>query len=197
VGYSLAAIAIGLALLAYPGYLGYRAYTLPMINDITTDAIDPPRFDTLAQLRPRGTSEYAGLYAAELQRKAYPDVEPLSVSVAPRAAYDAAIAAVQKRKWRVVVERPPQPGRRDGHIEAVARTPIMGFRDDVTIRIRPDEDGARIDIRSASRYGRHDLGANASRILGLIEDIETRTAASAESRRERPAQQPKPQPVRR
>ena len=48
-----------------------------MINDITTDALDPPRFDVLARLRPRGTVEYAGLYAAEQQRKAYPDVEPL------------------------------------------------------------------------------------------------------------------------
>ena len=48
-----------------------------MINDITTDPIDPPRFDVLARLRPRGTVEYAGLYAAELQRRAYPDIEPL------------------------------------------------------------------------------------------------------------------------
>ena len=54
-----------------------------MINDITTDALDPPRFDVLARLRPRGTVEYAGLYAAELQRKAYPDIEPLSVNAAP------------------------------------------------------------------------------------------------------------------
>ena len=79
-GHAFAAIAIGLALIAYPAYLGYRAYTLPMINDITTDALDPPRFDVLARLRPRGTVEYAGLYAAELQRKAYSDVEPLSVN---------------------------------------------------------------------------------------------------------------------
>ncbi len=48
-----------------------------MINDITTDPLDPPRFDVLARLRPRGTVEYAGLYAAELQRQAYPDIEPL------------------------------------------------------------------------------------------------------------------------
>ena len=69
--------ASALALIAYPAYLGYRAYQLPMINDITTDPLDPPRFDVLARLRPRGTVEYAGLYAAELQRKAYPDIEPL------------------------------------------------------------------------------------------------------------------------
>ena len=69
-----------------------------------------------------------------------------------------------KRKWRVVDARAPLAGRRDGRIEAVARTAIMGFRDDVVIRIRPDPDGARIDIRSTSRYGRHDFGTNAARV---------------------------------
>jgi uncharacterized protein (DUF1499 family) len=194
VGYAFAAIGIGVALLAYPAFLGYRAYKLPMINDIATDPIDPPRFDVLARLRPRGTVEYAGLYAAELQRKAYPDIEPLSVNAPPKAAYDAAMAVIQRRKWRVVVDRPPQPGRRDGQIEAVARTPIMGFREDVSLRVRPDDDGARIDVRSASRYVRHDFGGNASRIRSLLEEIEARadTEEKREQRQQQKAQQGKP-----
>ena len=57
-------------------------------------------------------------------------------------------------------------------IEAVARTPILGFRDDVVVRIRPDPDGARIDIRSTSRYGRHDFGTNAARVASLSEAID-------------------------
>ena len=182
-----AVIGIVLALIAYPAYLGYRAYTLPMINDITTDALDPPRFDVLARLRPRGTVEYAGLYAAELQRKAYPDIEPLSVNAAPKAAYDATMAIIVRRKWRVVVDRPPQPPRRDGVIEAVARTPIMGFRDDVTVRVRREDDGSRIDVRSASRYGRHDFGGNAARIKSLLEDVDDRLTADSE-KAERAAQ---------
>src|SRR5712671_324763 len=186
-GHAFAAIGIGVALLAYPVYLGYRAYTLPMINDITTDAFDPPRFDVLARLRPRGTVEYAGLYAAELQRKAYPDIEPLSVNAAPRVAYDAAMAVIVRKKWRVVVDRPPQPPRRDGVIEAVARTPIMGFREDIAVRIRREDDGAKIDVRSASRYGRHDFGTNAARIKSLLEDVDDRLTADNE-KAERAAQ---------
>jgi uncharacterized protein (DUF1499 family) len=186
-GHAFAAIGIGLALIAYPAYLGYRAYTLPMINDITTDALDPPRFDVLARLRPRGTVEYAGLYTAELQRKAYADIEPLSVNAAPKVAYDAAMAIIVRRKWRVVVDRPPQPPRRDGVIEAVARTPIMGFREDIALRIRRDDDGARIDARSASRFGRHDFGSNASRIKNLLDDIDDRLTADNE-KAERAAQ---------
>src|SRR3954468_2759340 len=187
VGHAFTAIGIGVALLAYPAYLGYAAYKLPMINDITTDPLDPPRFEVLARLRPRGTVEYAGLYAAELQRKAYPDVETLSVNAAPRVAYDAAMGVTAGRKGRVVVARPPQPPRRDGVIEAVARTPIMGFREDIAVRIRRDDDGAKIDVRSASRFGRHDFGSNAARIKSLLEDIDDRLTADNE-KAERAAQ---------
>jgi uncharacterized protein (DUF1499 family) len=199
-GHAFAAIAIGLALIAYPAYLGYRAYTLPMINDITTDALDYPRFNVLARFRPRGTVEYAGLYAAELQRKAYPDVEPLSVNAAPKAAYDAAMAVIVRRKWRVLDDRPPQPPRRDGVIEAVARTPIMGFREDITVRIRREDDGAKIDVRSASRFGRHDFGSNAARIKSLLEDIDDRLTADNEkaeraAQRQLQQQQKKNQPT--
>ena len=63
-------------------------------------------------------------------------------------------------------------GRRDGRIEAVARTPILGFRDDVVVRVRADPDGARVDIRSTSRYGRHDFGTNAARVVALSEAID-------------------------
>jgi uncharacterized protein (DUF1499 family) len=97
----------------------------------------------------------------------------------------------------VVDDRPPTAGRRDGRIEAVARTPVMGFRDDIAIRVRPNsEGGARIDVRSASRYGRHDFGANAARIRSLVEDVEERIGASDGPRQQRPTPA-RPQPARR
>jgi uncharacterized protein (DUF1499 family) len=65
------------------------------------------------------------------------------------------------------------PGGRSGQgrIEAVAETRLMRFQDDVTIRIRPSGAGTRIDIRSASRIGRHDFGANAARIRRFVTEI--------------------------
>jgi uncharacterized protein (DUF1499 family) len=173
-GAALGAMAISLAILAYPAYLGLKAYRLPWIHDITTDPIDPPRYEALSRLRPRDANpvDYAGLYTAEHQRKAYPDVGPLGTNATPQAAYDAVLAVVNKRRWRVVDARAPQAGRREGRIEAVARTPIMGFRDDVVIRVRAEPDGTRIDARSSSRYGTSDFGTNASRVRGLMSDIE-------------------------
>jgi hypothetical protein len=186
---ALAALFIGLALIAYPAYLGIKAYRLPAIYDITTDPIDPPRFDAIARLRPRDANPitYEGLYAAEQQHAAYSDIEPDLTDSTAQEAYDAALKVITKRKWRIVDARPPQGGQpaapnarvaqpapagREGIIEAIARTPIMGFRDDVVVRIRAASDGARIDVRSASRYGRHDFGTNASRVRNLISDID-------------------------
>ncbi len=98
-GAALSAMLISLALLAYPAYLGIKAYRLPWIYDITTDPIDPPRYEALARLRPRDANPvaYAGLYAAEQQRTAYPDIGPLGTNATPQAAYDAALAVVNKR----------------------------------------------------------------------------------------------------
>ena len=173
-GYALTAIGIGVALLAYPTYLVAKSYKLPWIYDITTDPLDPPRYEALARIRPRDANPiiYAGLSAAELQRAAYPDIETLDAEASVQASYEAALAVITKRRWRIVEQRPPQPPRREGRIEAVARTPIMGFRDDVVVRVRADGGGSRIDVRSSSRYGAFDFGANAARVRALIEDID-------------------------
>jgi uncharacterized protein (DUF1499 family) len=80
---------------------------------------------------------------------------------------------------------------RDGHIEAIARTPIMGFRDDVVVRIRPTREGAKIDIRSASRFGSSDFGTNAARVLALIDDIDDAATPEKPEREERPKSAPK------
>jgi uncharacterized protein (DUF1499 family) len=183
-GRAVTALFIGTALLAYPGYLAAQSYRLPALNDITTDTADPPRFEAIARLRPRDANPiaYPGAEATQKQRAAYPDVGPLQLDAAPQEAYDTALDLMTKRRWRVVDARGPQAGRRDGRIEAVARTTIMGFRDDVVVRVRASSGGSRVDVRSASRYGTHDFGSNAKRVRSLLEEIEenvgTQPAAS-------------------
>jgi uncharacterized protein (DUF1499 family) len=194
-GSAILGLILGLLLLAYPSYLGYRASKLPAISDITTDPGDPPRFDVLARLRPRGSSEYPGATVARAQREAYPDIAPLQVNAPAKLAYDITLALVTKRKWHVVDARPLAAGRREAVIEAVARTPIMGFRDDVVIRVSAVSDGARVDVRSASRYGLYDFGANAARIRSLLEDIDDAVNSAPEPRAE-PEKKPQSPPKR-
>ena len=191
-GRAVLGLFLGLLLLAYPGYLAYRGSKLPAITDITTDTVHPPRFDLLARLRPRGRNDYPGAQTAALQRAAYPDIAPLDESVAPAIAFRAALAVVDKRKWLIVDARPPAPPRRDGVIEAVARTFIMGFRDDVVVRVSAEDGGARIDVRSASRIGVSDLGTNAARVRALLADIDDAIGELPAEPRPEPAKKPAP-----
>jgi hypothetical protein len=170
----LLALLIDAVVLAYPAYLGLQYRKLPPIHDITTDQIDPPRFEALAQLRTgdgTNTAVYAVLYSAELQRLYYPDIDTIELDVPADRAFDVTRQIVIKRKWLIIDERAPLPPRRLGRIEAVARTLVMGFREDVSIRVTPDGEGSRVDIRSSSRYFESDLGSNAARISKLIDDI--------------------------
>ena len=173
----LLAFLIDALVLAYPAYLGLQYRKLPPIHDITTDPIDPPRFEALARLRTgegTNTAVYAGLYSAEQQRHGLSGHRDRWNSRSRCSApTSVTLRLVTKRKWLVIDERPPQPPRRVGRIEAVARTPIMGFREDVSIRVTPDGEDSRVDIRSASRYFESDLGSNAARIRRLIDDINT------------------------
>jgi uncharacterized protein (DUF1499 family) len=163
---------------------------LPAISDISTDTSNPPRFDALARQRPRDRISYPGAATALLQRAGYPDIAPLDLEVPSRVAYDAALALVTKRKWAISDSRAPTLARRDGVIEATARSPIMGFRDDVVIRVAPMGQGTRVDVRSASRVGTHDLGGNASRIRSLLEDIDDVVSSAPEPRQPPQAKTP-------
>lgn len=190
----LLAFLIDALVLAYPAYLVLQYRRLPPIHDITTDPTDPPRFRALSRLRTgddgTNTAVYAGLYSAELQRKAYPDIEPVSVELPVDRTFAIVLRLVNKRKWLIIDERPPRLPRDIGTIEAVARTPIMGFREDVAIRVQPDGDDSRVDIRSSSRYFESDLGSNAARVSKFTDDLNA--AAQAESLK--PVRKPPPPP---
>jgi uncharacterized protein (DUF1499 family) len=104
----------------------------------------------------------------------YPMIAPLVTAAAPDAAYTAALASVESRGWTVVVAEPES-----GLIDATEESFWFGFKDDIMIRVRSEGEGSRIDIRSTSRVGLSDLGANAKRVRDLLDEIETRLGKGA------------------
>jgi uncharacterized protein (DUF1499 family) len=136
----LGALALGLAAAAVPLEFQRRARAVPPINDISTAGDTAPAM-------------------AEQQRRAYPDVQPLMLSVPPDEAFERARTAALDMGWEIVSADPAA-----GRIDAVATTFWFGFRDDVTVRVTPQGGASRIDVRSKSRIGRGDAGANAGRI---------------------------------
>ena len=128
---------------------------------LTTDLGNPPVFTADRSLRAPGDNSpaYGGATIAEQQRQAYADLLPLETTMSPVQAFEHGLATAHALGWQVVAQ-----DREQGGIEAIDRTLIFGFVDDIAIRITPQGDGSRIDLRSASRAGVSDLGVNAKRI---------------------------------
>lgn len=136
----------------------------PPIHDITTDTENPPAFVAAVALNEPGRTEYEGEAVAEQQRAAYPDIVPATLPVAPDAGFDRALAAVEQMGWEIL-----EADAAGGRIEATDRTFWFGFADDVVVRVTDTGDGgSRVDVRSLSRVGVGDLGANANRVREFL-----------------------------
>lgn len=106
------------------------------------------------------------------QRAAYPGVQAILLELEGDEAYQLVLKAVQARGWKIIDQAPPGGRSGLGHVDAVARTLIMGFPDDITIRIKPLAGQTKIDMRSVSRYGRNDFGVNAKRIESFAQEMQ-------------------------
>lgn len=137
----------------------------PPIHDITTDIDDPPTF-TVAP-RQRG----AGVNSLELdsevisqQQQAYADIQTIVSAAGIDEVFDRSVHVATNLGWDIYHQ-----DRNAGVIEAVDTTSIMGFKDDVIIRVRSNAQGTLLDLRSSSRVGVSDLGANAKRIRAFVQ----------------------------
>jgi hypothetical protein len=156
--------------------------SLPALTDISTDPVNPPPFGPIAKQRGPGSNStvWAGPRTAPIQARSYPDLRTLTVERGLDETFDLVLATVRGRRglgWRVVTQEPPAGGR-PGIIEASERTLLVGFTDDVVIRVAGRDGAVAVDVRSASRYGRHDLGANASRIRRFMREFQARLDAT-------------------
>ena len=170
-GQAFAGIAIALIGLALPLYYFSQFFLLPRLNDVETTPRQPMQFSQLAAQRPADANRIVepDLAAAEIQEKAYPDLRPMELERSATETFDIVHEAVKRTGWTIVLNEPP--GEQPGRIEATDRTMVMGYTDDVLVRVTGDDTHAFIDVRSVSRYGMHDLGANADRIRALFAEV--------------------------
>jgi Protein of unknown function (DUF1499) len=170
-------VLVGAATLLGPAGYWVAHNHLPTINDVTTDPASPPAFVSLAS-RPPGANAtaYPGQAYAELQAQAYPDLRTLVLDRSVEEAFDLVEDAVKRLRWSVVREEPPMTGKdaAPGVIEATEQTLLLGFTDDIVIRIGGTATRAKVDARSASRYGSFDMGQNAARLRRLLTEIRAR-----------------------
>ena len=170
---AVSGLLLGVLAFGPPALFARKAGEVPPIHDISTDTATPPQFQALLTQRAGApnTAVYGGPVVAAQQRAAYPDIRPLQWKASPTKVFTAALATAQAMGWTIGAQQPSE-----GRIEATATTFWFGFKDDVVIRLRPDDGGTRLDIRSESRVGSSDVGANAERIRSFREKLQERLA---------------------
>jgi len=170
---AIIAVAISLIPILGLGSQVFVARSVPGIHNISTDTIDPPQFNAVVALRGEGTNplEYKieNGDLAEIQRNAYPDIKTITANISVQNAFDKSVNIAEDLGW-VIVSKDEE----NGIIEATQTTTLWQFKDDIVIRIRANDqmpNTTDIDLRSVSRIGRSDLGANAKRIQRFIDQF--------------------------
>jgi uncharacterized protein (DUF1499 family) len=163
---ALTGIVLSVPVISATALFEYSASAYPRINDITTDTQDPPSYWDVPN-----PIEYPGQSVADLQLAAYPDIKPLELNVTAEKAFEKALEIVTKNGWEVIASDADE-----GRIEAVVTSLLFGFKDEIVVRVAAsDGEGSIIDIRSRSRIGRIDRGANAKRIKNFLNALKYST----------------------
>lgn len=145
---------------------------VPPIHDITTDTANPPGFVAIVPLRENAPNGYEyGVTEAWPAEKlgattmeAYPDLKPIESDLSVADAVDRTEDALRAMGLDIVAV-----DKDAGLVEATATTFWFGFKDDMVVRIVGNGQGSRIDLRSMSRVGQSDVGANAARITDFVD----------------------------
>lgn len=140
----------------------------PIINDVATDLVNPPEFVKNKPLPDAFKPQIFQAYKTELQ--------PLKLEATKQAAFEACQAACKRmQRWTLTREDPAE-----GMIQGYAVTGLLRFTDDFVIRVTEDGTTARVDMRSKSRLGKGDLGANAARIRAYLQDLASNAGCTTE-----------------
>jgi uncharacterized protein (DUF1499 family) len=137
---------------------------VPPIHNITTDLTNPPAYEAVLPLRDEGsnplelTAEVVALHST-----GYPDLKPVITALSTEQAIAKAAQIAESLGWAIV------PGQRSNYIEATVSSFWFGFTDDIAIRVSAAQNGSIVDLRSVSRVGKSDLGANAKRINQFVD----------------------------
>ncbi|MCH9672029.1 MAG: DUF1499 domain-containing protein [Gammaproteobacteria bacterium] len=155
-----------LPVLLLGGMFFVRSSSMPIVmsNDVSTDLAQPPGFTTGPSAQ-RGMSQSA----QDKQLEAYPDIRTLVLKQPAAQVFAQTVALGKLRGWETVVEDSDA-----GTVQWIARSRLFRFQDDVSLRITSVAEETKVDMRSRSRIGKSDLGANATRIREFFKELQNR-----------------------
>lgn len=129
-------------------------------------------------------AEYDPARDAEPEDAPYPRLDTITVPGTLGNVARLCEALMREEGWEIVTASNVTAGTLEAQIEATATTGWFGFRDDVAVRLRAVDDGVEVDMRSISRVGLSDLGANSRRVAGFLRTLERQAETAARRERE-------------
>ena len=192
---ALRGMAVSLIILGPFLWYGYLGLTRPPVNDVSTNPVTPPPFEQLGRLRQAYASEginplaeYTPGYAGLLS-DSYPRLASRRYNSGVDRIYNAVTALIEDRGWALAAvrgaEQPsgeeeegeetepfPSAAATDVEVEAVARSLVFGYRQDLAIAIIAEAESTLVDMRASTRWGAHDFGRNADTIIRFLSDLD-------------------------
>ncbi len=172
------AVLVALAVLTPFAIAAYRAATLPMLSDISTDTDDPPELTLAAAARTPGMNaiEPFTLERRKLQDDSYPQATGRRYEAPIGQVTEVILGILDGRGWQTVGPTEFPAEATEVTIEAQARSLVLGLPADVAIRLIDEGTSTYVDMRSASRYWPHDFGENADRIASFMAELDVEIA---------------------
>ncbi|MDQ0463451.1 fatty-acyl-CoA synthase [Caulobacter ginsengisoli] len=177
-----AALALLICLATWGGFIGLKQLqkTSPPVHDVATEWSQPLTFSAkLMQLRgpaanpvdldpvlPLGSQAFAGRRVADVNAETCGSARPVTLTETPARAFEAAKASLLQAGLELVTEDSAA-----GKLEATATGLLYGLKSDVVVQVSPSGQGSTVNMRSISRQGFADMGANCRRIGKLVEGL--------------------------
>ena len=139
----------------------------PAVGDVTTDTQRPPGLVSQIESPPLGIDELLEV------EEAFPNARNRTYPIEAAQMFALVASLVESRGWEPRAQREPQTPLAEGQINAIATT-LLGWRDEVAIRIQGDPAGSIVSMRSASLSPGVDLGENGRRIESFLAALDER-----------------------
>ena len=145
-------------------FIAFGVVRYPDVNDVSTDAVRPPG---LVSHIPAG----GRTATPEEVREHFPNARNRTYPIEAAQMYALVLQQAEVRQWETRAQREPQTPLAEGQLNAVATT-LLGWRDEVAIRIEGTPEGAVVAMRSASLFPGHDQGENGRRIEDFLRALD-------------------------
>lgn len=164
-GYAVVGTLLSALCLAPFAYGAVLALNYPPVSDVSTESVDPPTLLTILSASPASVENTPEL------AESFPNLKTRIYPVDVRQVFTVAAELIEQRRWEVAGMLEPRSELDVGSINAEILT-LLGWRDEVALRVSGEPDGSAVSVRSASSFPGADLGANGNRIESFLADLD-------------------------